>query len=63
MRKFRIPYIPRSLLLSTTILNDNVQHLNYSLFKFFKDAFVYIITEIFNSVFSIGQYHGSGVVR
>ena len=37
MQKFRIPYIPyRSLLLSTTVLNDNVIHAHLVFLKFLK---------------------------
>ena len=39
MRKFRIPYIPyRSLLLSTTVLND----------RWVMDSCMYIVREIFS---------------
>ena len=36
--------------------------LNYSLFKFFNDAFMNAITEIFNGILSIGQHHRGSVV-
>ena len=36
--------------------------INHSLFKFFNDAFMNAITEIFNGVLSIGQHHRGSVV-
>ena len=59
MRKFRIPYIPyRSLLLSTTVLNDTVLN----------DIYVYVYIYVYIYMYIIGGYRaldvgsGSGYV-
>ena len=44
------------------IINYSLYGINHSLFKFFNDAFMNAITEIFNGVFSIGQHHRGSVV-